>query len=122
VKNKKHIKHGLAFITAGIFLVGIGIYLALASNISSISAEVNRLAGLIDGQTSSSDSILTAATPPPNSTKPKITGVMDRKDVPSLEFATFNGKPLVTNFVVNANWSDIETSEGVYNLPASKAK
>ena len=77
------------FLVVGILVGAIGLYLTYASN---------------------------AATAPPASTKAKITGLLDRKGLPNANYVTYNGKPLVRNFVITVNWKDIEKDEGTFTF------
>lgn len=57
-----------------------------------------------------------------DSTKPHITGFLDRKGVPKSDFQKYEGKPLVKNFVVEANWNKIEEKKGVYDFSSIEGK
>lgn len=65
---------------------------------------------------------LRATSAPLDSTKPRIIGLLDRKGVPDEGYRVYNGKPLVKNFVVNAEWNKIEDQEGVFRFESIQSQ
>lgn len=59
---------------------------------------------------------------PAESTKPKLSGLMDRKDIPQPAYQNYNTQALVRNFVIETDWKTIEPREGQFDFSSIQSK